>query len=149
MYEQQYYLIHYLQECILNAWHNYSLYYKNWRNSSIYTEAGVQVTSIQGACPDSWAAFGASCYRYFPPNAAAQNWTAAQQVCQDNGAQLVEISSVYEDGFVQSLVGNVAPNGYWIGLADTKVHSHFSWNIPTKSSSCNFYNFYHHFQSFL
>lgn len=95
-------------------------------NSSVFTEAGVQVTSIQGACPDSWAAFGASCYRYFPPNAAAQNWTAAQQVCQDNGAQLVEISSVYEDGFVQSLVGNVAPNGYWIGLADTKVHSHFS-----------------------
>nr|XP_022336336.1 macrophage mannose receptor 1-like isoform X2 [Crassostrea virginica] len=92
-----------------------------------HRQAGVQVTSIQGACPDSWAAFGASCYRYFPPNAAAQNWTVAQQVCQDNGAQLVEISSVYEDGFVQSLVGNVAPNGYWIGLADTKSSGTYTW----------------------
>lgn len=85
------------------------------------TEAGAPLTSNEGACPDGYTAYGPSCYRYFPPNAAAPSWSTAQQVCKDNSAQLVEISSVYEDGFVQALVADSAPNGYWIGLADTTV----------------------------
>lgn len=87
------------------------------------TEAGAPLTSNEGACPDGYTAYGPSCYRYFPPNAAAPSWSTAQQVCKDNSAQLVEISSMYEDGFVQALVADSAPNGYWIGLADTTVCS--------------------------
>lgn len=78
------------------------------------TEAGAPLTSNEGACPDGYTAYGPSCYRYFPPNAVAPSWSTAQQVCKDNSAQLVEISSVYEDGFVQALVADSAPNGYWI-----------------------------------
>lgn len=97
------------------------------------TEAGAPLTSNEGACPDGYTAYGPSCYRYFPPNAAAPSWSTAQQVCKDNSAQLVEISSVYEDGFVQALVADSAPNGYWIGLADTTV-----CNTPAAVKSVTF-----------
>jgi hypothetical protein len=95
--------------------------YKLRTFNSAVTEAGVAVTSLQGPCPQGFSAMGQSCYRYFPANGAAGSWSQAKQVCQQNGARLVEINDVYEDGFVQSLVGNQAPKGYWIGLADQTV----------------------------
>nr|XP_011422437.3 macrophage mannose receptor 1 isoform X2 [Crassostrea gigas] len=93
-----------------------------------HRQAGAPLTSNEGACPDGYTAYGPSCYRYFPPNAAAPSWSTAQQVCKDNSAQLVEISSVYEDGFVQALVADSAPNGYWIGLADTTSSGTYTWS---------------------
>ncbi|XP_061179353.1 macrophage mannose receptor 1-like [Saccostrea echinata] len=92
-----------------------------------HRQSGVAVTSVQGACPSGFSAFGASCYRYFPPNGAAGSWAQAQQVCQQNSAQLVVMSSVYEDGFVQSLAGDLAPNGYWIGMADKTSSGTYTW----------------------
>ncbi|XP_055995966.1 macrophage mannose receptor 1-like isoform X2 [Ostrea edulis] len=93
-----------------------------------HRKSGVAVTSVQGSCPLGFAMMGASCYRFFPANGAAGSWTQAKQVCQQNGAKLVEINDVYEDGFVQSLVGNLAPKGYWIGLADQTSSGLYTWS---------------------
>lgn len=66
-----------------------------------------------GSCSpleDSWKMYAGSCY-YVEPGASdnALTWRAARDWCRDLQAELVSITSLPEQLFVQSLVSNKDP----------------------------------------
>ncbi|XP_068583567.1 CD209 antigen-like isoform X2 [Cebidichthys violaceus] len=63
-------------------------------------------------CPNKWTRFGNSCYL---KSTSKANWIDSKEVCEDDDAQLVIISSQEEQEFISSFMGQT-----WIGLTDEK-----------------------------
>ena len=66
------------------------------------------------SCPQGFAPFGTSCYKY---NSALTTFSGATQACKalNPGATLAVINDVFEDAFTQSIIGCQSCS-YWIGL---------------------------------
>ncbi|KAK3106670.1 hypothetical protein FSP39_024902 [Pinctada imbricata] len=87
--------------------------------------AASPVISQQGGCPSGFVSWGTSCYQYIT---TSTTWSSANQMCQQSSlsATLAVINDVYEDAYIQSLVG--CPTcSYWIGLGDQQTSGTYSW----------------------
>lgn len=77
----------------------------------------MPLPDTQGNCRSYYSSYGGSCYRVMT---TGTTWTAAQVQCVTDGGTLAIVNDVYEDNYIQALVGDKITN-YWIGLSDTKV----------------------------
>ena len=75
-----------------------------------------------GQCPDNWSTFGGHCYK--SETSVMENWSGAYSKCLEMGAFLVDISSVEENDFMDSL--NL-PGRVWIGISDRAYEGTFLW----------------------
>uniref|UniRef100_A0A674MPS0 C-type lectin domain-containing protein n=1 Tax=Takifugu rubripes TaxID=31033 RepID=A0A674MPS0_TAKRU len=77
-------------------------------------------------CPDGWKSFEGQCY-YF------SNYTLvfekAREQCQQQGADLVKVSSKEEQKFLATTVAPMLANGnrFWIGLTDSEKEGQWLW----------------------
>ncbi|XP_067686863.1 macrophage mannose receptor 1-like [Haliotis asinina] len=89
--------------------------------STAYTTTAPSLTT----CKPGYQHYGTSCYRVVTSAAA---WQAAQTTCQADQGNLVSITDLYEQSFVDTIahVNNVA-GGFWIGLSDKKTPGIYGW----------------------
>jgi len=75
------------------------------------------------SCPTSWESFECQCYKYFEPS--AKSWYQAQDFCENNDAELVNILSKEENEFINILAKK---NSIYIGLNDISMAGDYEWN---------------------
>ncbi|XP_023268088.1 lactose-binding lectin l-2-like [Seriola lalandi dorsalis] len=81
----------------------------------------------RGNCPMFWFSFNGRCYKYL---STRMSWADAELHCVSEGANLVSIHSLEEEGFVKSLIKNFDPaqGPTWIGLSDTQKEGSWMWS---------------------
>ncbi|XP_023930930.1 macrophage mannose receptor 1-like [Lingula anatina] len=75
------------------------------------------VKPAKGSCDPGWEAYGFFCY-YFD-NSASVTWLEAQNICQDLGAEMVQIMNVREMSFINDHL----TVSTWLGLSDRSAES--------------------------
>uniref|UniRef100_A0A8C3WXX6 C-type lectin domain family 4 member G n=1 Tax=Catagonus wagneri TaxID=51154 RepID=A0A8C3WXX6_9CETA len=84
---------------------------ENIRSELFRALEGVQFqNSSCQQCPKSWLPFQGSCYFFSVQRAT---WVEAQSHCEREGAHLVIVGGLEEQGFLSQ---NTAGRGYWLGL---------------------------------
>uniref|UniRef100_H3BZF8 C-type lectin domain-containing protein n=1 Tax=Tetraodon nigroviridis TaxID=99883 RepID=H3BZF8_TETNG len=78
-------------------------------------------------CPDGWQEFEGQCY-YFSDNKL--KWEEARERCQQQGADLVQVSSKEEQQFLTDRVKPMMSDNddlFWIGLTDSVTEDTWLW----------------------
>ncbi|TWW65106.1 C-type lectin domain family 4 member E [Takifugu flavidus] len=77
-------------------------------------------------CPDGWKSFEGQCY-YFSNNTL--DFEKAREQCQQQGADLVKVSSKEEQKFLAAAVAPMITNHdrFWIGLTDSEEEGQWLW----------------------
>uniref|UniRef100_A0A674N8C1 C-type lectin domain-containing protein n=1 Tax=Takifugu rubripes TaxID=31033 RepID=A0A674N8C1_TAKRU len=77
-------------------------------------------------CPDGWKGFEGQCY-YFSNNTL--DFEKAREQCQQQGADLVKVSSKEEQKFLAAAVAPMITNNdrFWIGLTDSEKEGQWLW----------------------
>ncbi|XP_071103799.1 macrophage mannose receptor 1-like isoform X2 [Haliotis cracherodii] len=90
-----------------------------------YKSTSYTTPTIQTTCKPGYQHFGTSCYRVVTSPAT---WQAGQTACQVDQGNLVSITDLYEQSFVDTIahVNNVM-SGFWIGLSDKKTPGIYGW----------------------
>uniref|UniRef100_A0A8C4PQ42 C-type lectin domain family 2 member D n=1 Tax=Equus asinus TaxID=9793 RepID=A0A8C4PQ42_EQUAS len=63
------------------------------------------------ACPENWIGFQRNCFHFSDDT---KNWTFSQRFCDLQGADLVQVETLQELGFLLRYKG---PSDHWIGLS--------------------------------
>ncbi|XP_042352881.1 macrophage mannose receptor 1-like isoform X2 [Plectropomus leopardus] len=77
-----------------------------------------------GFCSRPWIPYRGNCFHL---NRTQKTWPDAQQVCRNEGGDLVSISNVEDQSFVISQLGYTSADELWIGLNDRKTEGLFEW----------------------
>ncbi|XP_051524380.1 macrophage mannose receptor 1-like isoform X1 [Myxocyprinus asiaticus] len=90
---------------------------------------------ISPGCQAGWIRYGSYCY-----NIAMETKTfdEAKQICQQTGANLVNVANRYENAFLISLVGLRPEKYFWIGLSNTEQADRFQWSNGDKVKFTHF-----------
>ncbi|XP_051570049.1 macrophage mannose receptor 1-like isoform X2 [Myxocyprinus asiaticus] len=90
---------------------------------------------ISPGCQTGWIRYGSYCY-----NIAMETKTFndAKQICEQTGANLVDVASRYENAFLISLVGLRPEKHFWIGLSNTEQADRFLWSNGDKVKFTHF-----------
>ncbi|XP_029701004.1 hepatic lectin-like [Takifugu rubripes] len=88
--------------------------------------AFVNTTNPCLNCPDGWKGFEGQCY-YFSNNTL--DFEKAREQCQQQGADLVKVSSKEEQKFLAAAVAPMITNNdrFWIGLTDSEKEGQWLW----------------------
>ncbi|XP_078378069.1 uncharacterized protein LOC144661244 [Oculina patagonica] len=81
---------------------------------------------LLGSCPTGWEKFDKNCYLF--QDTDLQPWTAARYKCQNQGGNLVSITSQQEQDFITFHYQRKSAGNIWIGLNDRALERGFSWS---------------------
>ncbi|XP_045319663.1 C-type lectin domain family 2 member D isoform X2 [Leopardus geoffroyi] len=84
---------------------------------------------LEAACPENWIGFQRKCF-YFSDD--IKNWTFSQRFCVSQGADLVQIETLQELGFLLRYKG---ASDHWIGLSREEGQP-WKWINGTEWTSC-------------
>ncbi|XP_051944921.1 macrophage mannose receptor 1-like [Xyrauchen texanus] len=131
-----------MEDCVLikgkeGKWADYSceteLGYICKKKASSKPDGAPEV--ISPGCQAGWSRYGSYCY-----NIAMETKTfdEAKQICEQTGANLVDVSNRYENAFLISLVGLRPEKHFWIGLSNTEQADRFLWSNGDKVTFTHF-----------
>ncbi|XP_059828140.1 macrophage mannose receptor 1 [Hypanus sabinus] len=96
-------------------------------NSSVNTTQAPTEDSSSGGCPTGWKPFGKKCFKFYGKIEEERlSWSAARDVCINDGGNLASIQSAKEQAFI-TLSLNGFPLDVWIGLNDINQEGRYLW----------------------
>uniref|UniRef100_A0A8C7X4E9 C-type lectin domain-containing protein n=1 Tax=Oryzias sinensis TaxID=183150 RepID=A0A8C7X4E9_9TELE len=108
--------------------------------ASIHASTHCHATAPSHTCPKDWIQFQESCYFFNNSKPPWKTWDQSRQFCQNMKSDLVVISSLEEQVFVNVYISQLhlqnfiknkiqyyydTHHGYWIGLQ--KVNNNWTW----------------------
>ncbi|XP_002663014.2 macrophage mannose receptor 1 [Danio rerio] len=103
------------------------------KKSSSKPEGAPEVVSL--GCQAGWVRYGSYCYM---SAIESKTFNEAKQICEQTGANLVDVASRYENAFLISLVGLRPEKYFWIGLSNTESPESFRWSNSDKVKFTHF-----------
>ncbi|XP_043974287.1 natural killer cells antigen CD94-like [Gambusia affinis] len=87
----------------------------------------LEIDKECGPCPDDWILYKDKCYLFYDKPAPWKTWEESRRFCQDRRADLVLISDLEEQEFVNKHIKYYYSenHGYWIGLQ--QVNNTWTW----------------------
>lgn len=85
------------------------------------------VAPVLGSCPTGWEKFDKNCYLF--QDTDLQPWTAARYKCQNQGGNLVSITSQQEQDFITFHYQRKSAGNIWIGAYLINLFDVFSYAI--------------------
>ncbi|XP_051871858.1 macrophage mannose receptor 1 isoform X2 [Pristis pectinata] len=96
-------------------------------NSSINTTQTPTEAPGLGGCPTDWKPFGKKCFMFYGKKEEDHlSWSAARDVCINNGGNLASIQSAKEQAFITLSLADF-PVDVWIGLNDINSEGRYLW----------------------
>ena len=82
------------------------------------------IVLVLGSCPTGWEKFDKGCYLF--QDTDLQPWTVARYKCQNQGANLLSITSQQEQDFVTFHYQQKAAGNIWIGMLSLDLKTGFN-----------------------
>ncbi|CAD5116778.1 DgyrCDS5627 [Dimorphilus gyrociliatus] len=91
-------------------------------------------TEINVPCPLGWKTYESNCY--YPVASKSLGWNDARTMCKNSGADLVSVTSIEEQKYVNSLIKKSLrkKKSVWMGLNDIKKEADWLWSDGSESS---------------